>query len=475
MKLQDLLKNVQAHGVAENVEISGITADSRKVKAGNLFIALEGGAYDGHDFVKQAFQKGAAAAVTSKKTEESTISVRDTREAYAAICSNYYKNPEKKLKLIAVVGTNGKTTTAHIIKHILNCGGIKTASIGTLGFRIGEEVKDCGLTTPDPDVLYKSLAEAVQQDVKVVVMEVSAHAIYFKKVSGLRFDIGIFTNISQDHLDFFGDVGRYADVKKSFFNKSNVKFAVINTDDDIGRVIFENTSSLKASYGIKQPSDVFAIDIEQDTHGSKFVVNAFDIICEIDLPLPGIYNIYNTLAAISAALSLKVPIGEIKRAITGLQPPEGRFNVINADKMVIIDYAHTPDGLENLLRAAQMFKKNRIITVFGCGGNRDKAKRPIMGAIAQKYSDLVILTSDNPRFEEPEDIISDIAAGMKKDGYVCEQDRSLAIKLAITLANKEDIIVIAGKGGEDYLDIKGKKIPYSDIEEVKKHLEVKCE
>lgn len=471
MRLADLLKDVCIINGAtrDDIEVTGIATDSKEVKRGDLFIALEGRVYDGHNFIAEAIARGASAVVASKLTIKDSILVKDTRKAYAQICANFYGNPEKKLKLIAVVGTNGKTTTAHILQHIFNYSGIKTATIGTLGFKIGSVTKDCILTTPDPLTLNACLDESVEQGVEVVIMEVSAHAIYFEKVSNLTFDLGIFTNLSQDHLDFFENLQHYKAVKASFFSSNNIKFGIINSDDKLGQQILACPAPLKVSYGIKSPSDVFAIDIEQDREGSWFTLNAFDIISSINLPLPGIYNIYNTLAAITSALALKVPIKSIKLALHSLSPPEGRFNVINTDKMVIIDYAHTPDGLENLLKAALMLKKRRLITVFGCGGNRDKTKRPIMGAISQKYSDLVILTSDNPRLEEPADIIADIASGMQ-EGYISVPDRGEAIKMALALAKEEDIIVIAGKGAEQYLDTKGVKIPYSDMEEVKKHI-----
>ncbi len=469
MKLKDLLKNVADFFTEKEIEITGIAVDSKKVKVGYLYIALAGRVYDGYDFIEEAISNGAVAVIAEKKYNNDTIIVKNTRKAYAQISANFYGNPEKQLKLVAVVGTNGKTTTTHILQHILNFSGIKCATIGTLGFRIGDTVKDCLLTTPDPNVLSACLAECKAQGIQVVIMEVSAHAIFFEKVSALKFDIGLFTNLSQDHLDFFEDLQNYINVKKSFFVSQNVSFSIINADDNLGQQILQATKVLKASYGISSPADVFAMDIEQDVAGSRFTLNAFDMVSDVYLPLPGIYNIYNTLASVAAAIALKVPMDLIKHALCSLTPPDGRFNVINTDKMVIIDYAHTPDGLENLLKAVVMLKKKNLITVFGCGGNRDRAKRPIMGAISQKYSDLVILTSDNPRLEEPADIIADIAVGMQ-EGYISEPDRAEAIKMALTLAKENDIVVIAGKGAECYLDIKGEKIPYSDMEEVKKHM-----
>ncbi len=469
MKLKDLLRNVAAVWTEKDIDITGIAIDSKKVKAGYLYIAQKGRVYDGYNYISEALGNGAAAVLAEKLYDADTILVHDTRRAYAQVSANFYNNPEKRLKLIAVIGTNGKTTTTHILAHILNFSGIKCATIGTLGFRIEGSEKDCLLTTPDPIVLSSCLAECVEKGIQVVIMEVSAHAIYFKKVSALKFDIGLFTNLSQDHLDFFEDLPKYINVKKSFFDRKNVEFSIVNADDKLGQEILKDSSILKASYAIAAPSDVFAIDIEQDRTGSRFTLNAFDIVSEVYLPLPGVYNIYNTLAAIAAAIALAVPIDIIKCALCTLMPPEGRFNVINTDKMVIIDYAHTPDGLENLLKAAAMLKKKKLITVFGCGGNRDSAKRPIMGAISQKYSDLVILTSDNPRLEEPTDIIADIAVGMQ-EGYISEPDRAKAIKMALMLAKEDDIVVIAGKGAERYLDIKGEKIPYSDMDEVHKYL-----
>lgn len=471
MKLDTLLKNVKVINKEkiDNPTVNNVVIDSRKVKNNDLYVALEGENFDGHDFVLEAKERGASAIITSKEVGIDTIVVEDTREALAVISGNYYNNPGEKLIIIGIVGTNGKTTTCHLIEQLLTENNIKTAIIGTLGYKIDNCRCDVSLTTPDPMLLNKCLADAVISNAKAVVMEVSAHSIYYKKVNNLKFNLGVFTNVSQDHLDFFKTMENYIEVKKSFFNRNRVDFSIVNADDKVGQDILKDDNILKVSYGIENPSDIFAIDIKQDIKGSSFIVNAFDIITEINIPLPGRYNIYNILSAVAVALSLKVPIEDITNTLRNIKPVDGRFNVINAGKMVIIDYAHSPDSLDNLLRAVKPLAKKKLITVFGCGGNRDSSKRSIMGSIAEKYSDLVIVTSDNPRFEKPIEIIKDIIQGFNYDKYLCMPDRALAINTALKIADSDDIVVIAGKGSEDYLDINGKKIFYSDKEEVLKY------
>jgi len=452
--------------VSADTEIFGITVNSQRVEFGFAFFAMKDNA-----FALDAIKKGAAVVVTEKFDPSfPCVQVKDIRRVVALACKEFYDDPARDMCVIGVVGTNGKTSTTHIISHILKKSGRKTCLIGTLGCDLDGQKIAGTLTTPDPDDLWALLAEAKKAGVKYIVMEISAHAIHFEKLYGLNVSICVFTNLSRDHLDFFGDMETYKNVKLSFFTEDKVKLAVANSDDETGRAILNGGKVCAIGYGLRQPADVFAIDVEYFPHGTKFVLNALDEIVDIFSPLLGEFNVYNVLAAAAAAKATGLGGKTIKSALVTLPPIEGRFNVIQGDKTVIIDYAHTPDGLEKILRSVAAFAKKRIIAVFGCGGNRDKLKRPIMGRIASENADVVIVTSDNPRFEKPDDIIEEVSLGCKKGCKLTKiTDREEAIRYALSIAEDGDVIVIAGKGGENYLDIQGVKYPYSDKEIVEKY------
>lgn len=470
MKLIELLNGVEIidANVDFNQEITGIVTDSRDAKNNNAYIALQG-KLDGHDFCNEANENGATVAICLKKVDMPCIVVDNTRIAYALMAANFYENAHKKMKVITITGTNGKTTTSYIINAILNENGHKTVVIGTLGAIVcGKKVK-LSLTTPDPMQLHKVLFDAYKMGVEYVIMEASAHAIYYDKLFGIQAEIGVFTNISQDHLDFFNTMEQYSSAKTSYFDTKNMKFGIINTDDSYGRKLFKKNKNFLLSYGIDFPSDVFAMDIVSYDGKTRFIVNVFDEVADITIPLWGRFNIYNTLAAIAVTKSLSVPLDTIRKALIKLKEVEGRFNIIKSDITVIIDYAHTPDGLENLLKSVKTLEGGKTITVFGCGGDRDKTKRPIMGEIAATYSDFCVITSDNPRFEQPMTIINEVENGVvkKSQDYICIKNRQNAIAYAISYAKKGDKVVVAGKGGEDYIDIMGVKLPYSDKKAVK--------
>lgn len=462
-KLSEICKRLRVceTNVSIDYDVTGITTDSRTVEKGNVFVVTEGN----EKYVKDAFNRGAVCVIAEKAYEEPCVKIESLREGLSLACSDFYDNPEKKLKIIGVVGTNGKTSVTHILNEIFKPYK-KTAVIGTLGMFVGDEKIDNPMTTPDPPVLYKVLAKAAEAGVEYVFCEITAHAIFFEKMYGLRCEICVFTNVSRDHLDFFKDMDNYAKIKRSFFCKQNVKIGVINADDENGRKILKESNICSVSYGIDEPSDVFAIDINNEG-GLKFIANAFDDIIYASTRFEGKFNVYNILAAISVARLVGLSPRDIQTRLMMMPSIEGRAESISDRPKVVIDFAHTPDGLSNVLRSLKETAKGRVIAVFGCGGNRDKGKRPIMAKIGTDEADFCVFTSDNPRFENPTDIISDMLSGLDEEDlaehkFVVIENRTEAIDFALNYATDDDCVVVCGKGGEDYMDIKGKKYPYSD-------------
>ena len=474
MILSKLLENLNAENIYGelNLEIENIETDSRCITKNSLFICLTGSDYDGHNFVRQAELYGAVALITEKKlnTSLTQVIVKDTRKAMSILANNFYNRVVDKMTLIGVVGTNGKTTTAHLIGNILNGAGVKCGVIGTLGIFYGEKYFSANLTTPDPLVLHKILFDMYASGYTTVVMEVSAHALYYSKVFGMKFKVGVFTNFTRDHLDFFNDMESYKKAKMQFFEQNYCDYLVVNSDDLLGQEI-SNLDKKIITYGIENPSDVFAIDIKEERDNQKFVINLFDQVYTITMPLLGRFNLYNTLASATATALVGVETSKIISKIKNFTGAKGRMQcVYNNGYSIYIDYAHTPDGLEKVLKALKPNAK-RLICLFGCGGNRDKGKRKEMGTISAKYSDFTILTSDNPRFEEPMEIISDIEKGVLEvnKNYVIVERRAQAIEYAISMAKVGDIILVAGKGSEEYQEVLGIKHPYNDkdtIEEI---------
>lgn len=469
MKLTEVLAGVPlADELGTEVlelEIEGIAFNANECKNGYLFFALNGVERKGTDYVPEAVKAGATVVVSQESISFSVPSVRvvNDRRALAIASANFYGNAHRKLKIIAVTGTNGKTSTCKMISEILRFSGKSVAVFGTLGIFINNRKLGQSLTTPDPTELHRAFEIAYLAGVEYVVMEVSAHALYLEKLYGIKFDIAVFTNLTRDHLDFFGDMESYFKAKRKLFTVSDVGFAVVNSDDAYGRSILESSYLPIATYGIYNPADVFAIDATY-SNGTRCVVNCFDDIFRLDTHFNGEFNVYNALASITVARLLSVETKDIIGAFLSMREADGRFNVIDGGRRVIIDYAHTPDGLENLLKSARPLTAGRLIAVFGCGGNRDHGKRPLMGGIAGKYADFTILTSDNPRYEDPLSIIEEIEAGVVAVGgkYAIVPDRESAVNYAVTLAEKDDVIVLAGKGAEEYIEEKGVKRPYSD-------------
>lgn len=472
MNLENLIKNLEAKVIGEtNLDILDITYNSKKVKKGYLFVCLCGENSDGHDFAKDAERNGAAAILCEKQVQVNIpqIIVSSTRKALSKVFSCFYDNPQNKLKIIGLTGTNGKTTTSFLIKSILEESGKKVGLIGTQGAFIGKQFFQTGLTTPDPQLLFKLLKQMVDFGVEYVVMEVSAHALALDKTEGIVFEVGVLTNLTQDHLDFFETMENYKRAKFKLFEGNKIKSAVLNFDDEFGRKLAETITVPFLSYSLNNPSDVFAAKIGNKNGKNKFIVNILDNVFDVESNLIGEFNIYNSLAAASVAAMLGCSTKQIKNGLEKLLGVEGRLNRFNLSNGVVafIDFAHTPDGIEQALNAIRELKFKQIITVFGCSGNRDKDKRHKMGQIAEKLSDYVVLTTDNPRFENPELILDDIEIGMKKTAHTRFVSREQAIEFALTLAKKGDCVAILGKGAETYQDINGVNVPYSDFEVVK--------
>lgn len=475
MKLENLLYGVeiQKTNADLNAEIKEIKIDSRKVEDGDLFVCLEGVNDDGNnhlceidcDFI----------ALTQKEPESGKyVLVTDARKAYAQVCQNRFLRPMEGMKFIAVVGTNGKTSTAHYIDSVLTFAGVKTGLIGTEGhYILGEKVGQ-SLTTPDPYELNELFFKMRTRGVDVVIAEVSAHAIYLEKLGDLKADVAILTNVSQDHLDYFKDFSNYQSVKMSYFENGNAKTAIINVDDESGRILLSRLEGRKdiktVSYGLYNPADCFAVNVVEDIDGVKFVANLNDEIIDVKSSLFGEFNVYNLLGAMSVARELGIDGETIMHAVRKVKAVKGRFSVLHTEKgTIIVDFAHTPEGLKNLLSTARTITKSRLITLFGCGGERDKTKRAAMGKIASKYSDYIILTSDNPRSEDAFDIIRQIEWGVTIKDVKCIVDRPEAVRFALSEMEEGDTLVLAGKGNENYLEIKGKKIPYSDFDMIARY------
>jgi UDP-N-acetylmuramoyl-L-alanyl-D-glutamate--2,6-diaminopimelate ligase len=476
MQLADLLKNVdfRLSSGSLHTDISGIYYDSRKVRAGSLFVCIAGFKTDGHDYVEQALEKGAVAILGEKQVPVSAnttfILVENSRAVLPILASNYYQNPSQHLRVVGVTGTNGKTTTTHLIKSILEEAGKKTGIMGTLYAKIDDTKKEMGHTTPEAVEIEEFMSLNLSHRASYVVMEVSSHALDLNRVDWIDFNYAILTNITQDHLDYHQTMEKYLEAKKKLFSmisNQNNNSVIINADDAYANEFLGRVQAPSTTYGIKNNADVRATDIKTGLQGSHFTVQYKNQKFSLDINLIGLFNVYNALAAVTFALVEGIGIATIKRALKKVQGVPGRFEQVNCgqDFTVVVDYAHTPDGLENILKTGRAITQNRMITVFGCGGDRDRSKRPIMGKIAASYSDFCVITSDNPRTEDPKDIIRDIVPGLDRvpnSRYAIIIDRKEAIKHALYLAKKGDLVVIAGKGHETYQIIKDQVLDFDD-------------
>lgn len=472
--------------IGEDVLISGIEHDSRKVTTRNLFVCMEGAHVDGHNFIGQATDKGAVAVLTTRKNFEppeniSALIVPNMLDALAVIVPYFYEYPARKMRVIGITGTNGKTTTSYLLREIFTCAGFKVGLIGTIQNFIGEEKFPVRNTTPNVIDLQKFLVEMVAKNVDVVVMEVSSHALAENRVAGVEFDTAIFTNLTQDHLDFHGTMENYLRAKSKLFDmvsrrgRKQNKTAVINVDDEASTEILKHCLCKTTTYGLKSSADLRIVNLDIRAEGMRMQcrntqcgINLF-----LSLHLTGLFNVYNVLAATGAALTENISPEVIKRALENFRSVPGRFERIfsAAPFEVIVDYAHTPDGVKNVLETAAQIATGKIITVIGCGGDRDHKKRPIMGRIAAEFSDVVIATSDNPRTEDPEKILDDLESGIGQGNHERITDRRAAIFRAIELAKAGDIVLILGKGHENYQILNTGKIHFDDKEIAREAIE----
>ena len=461
--------------IGGDVEIGGIEHDSRKVTAKDLFVCMEGAHVDGHNFIPQAVSKGAVALLTMRKNftppeNISALIVPDMLNALAVIVPYFYDYPARAMRVIGVTGTNGKTTTTYLLREIFTCAGLSVGLIGTIQILIGDETFPNPNTTPNVIDLQKILVDMRDKNIQVVVMEVSSHALAENRVAGIEFDTAIFTNLTQDHLDFHGTMTNYLRAKTKLFDmvsrrgRKQNKNAVINVDDVASEEVLKHCLCKKISYGIKNHADLRGVELDIRADGMNLIINPLSLI--LNLHLTGLFNVYNVLAAAGAALAENISPEVIKRALENFRSVPGRFERLFSDAPfeIIVDYAHTPDGVKNVLETAAQIAVGKIITVFGCGGDRDNKKRPIMGKIAEEMSNFVIMTSDNPRTEDPEKILDEIAAGMTEKNYERIADRKAAIFRAIELAKAGDIVLILGKGHEDYQILNTGKIHFDDRE-----------
>lgn len=453
----------------QDIEIQNICADSRKVQPGDLFICTPGLHMDAHDFAPQAVERGAVALLVDHPLDIDVPQavVENVRLAQSYVAAQFYGNPARKMHMIGITGTKGKTTTSFLLKSILEEAGKKVGLIGTVCSMIGDEVLPSKLTTPDPLETQKLLAEMAAVGVEYVVMEVSAHALALDRLAGIRFDVGAFSNFSQDHLDFFEDMDAYFACKMRFFDPAMTDKIVYNVDDDHVARGVRQTGRPALRVGIREGSDVYANDIEISERGSNFLMTWHKHFrVSIALKLAGIFNVYNSLLAAGICISLGIDPETIRRGLEDVRAVPGRIELLETETpyRVILDYAHSPDSLENILKAVRETTKGRMIALFGCGGNRDRAKRPLMGEIAGELADYCILTSDNPRNEDPMEILSAIEEGIRGTGceYVVIENRREAIKYALQFARPSDVVVLAGKGHETYQEIKGVRHPFNE-------------
>ncbi len=462
MILQKLLSNIEHTLLDEaisQIDITGLSCDSRHLRHGDLFLCVKGPRFDGHDHAKDALAKGAAAIVVERDLGlPRQILAANTRQCYAICCANFFDNPAQKLHFIGITGTNGKTTCSYLIKHVLDQAGKKTGLIGTIQNIIGDLVIPAKYTTPDPFQLHTLLARMVEAGCEYVVMEVSSHGLDQHRIDGCHFKVAVFTNLTQDHLDYHQTMESYYLAKRKLFDLCET--AVINVDDEYGRRLLQEVSCAKQSYSIQDDlADYTAHNIQISAQGSSFAFVGRSMISRMKLQMPGAFSVANAMASAVCCLSLGIDLDTVTEGLTSCSGVTGRTEVLGTfgDVTIMRDYAHTPDGLEKVLTAIREFAKGRIVTLFGCAGNRDRTKRPHMAKAAAALSDFVILTSDNPRDEDAQRIIDDAMPGLVDSGkpYIAIVDRFDAIQWALAHSEPGDILLLAGKGHEDYQVLAG--------------------
>ncbi|MGG6314419.1 UDP-N-acetylmuramoyl-L-alanyl-D-glutamate--2,6-diaminopimelate ligase [Paenibacillus macerans] len=472
-----LIKSVQGDDM---LDITDIEIDSRFVKQGCLFVCLPGSVSDGHRYIREAVQAGAVAVFVERDLADppedvTVVRVPDTRRALAIAADYFYGQPTRRLHLIGITGTNGKTTTTHLIEQMMNDHGKKTGLIGTLYMRIGKFIEKTANTTPESLILQRYFHRMLEQDAEYAVVEVSSHALDMGRVRGCRFKTAVLTNVTHDHLDYHQTMDKYSETKSLLFSQlgsgygEEPKFAVLNADDPVSTAYARKTSAQVVTYGIEQTADVFATNIRMHPDGTCLEINTFQGTIPLDLKLLGRFNVYNALAAVCVGLTEGIPLDQIKRSLEAFAGVTGRFEPIYAgqDFTVILDYAHNPDGLENVLKTAKAMTKGKLYCVCGCEGDKDRQKRPIMAKVAAAYADLAVFTSDNTRSEDPQAILKDMLDGLKDEPipngrYTAIADRKEAIALAIAKARRDDCVVVAGRGHETHLIVQGRQIPFDD-------------
>lgn len=480
-----MLLSALAHEAGEEIlelrgdcEIESLSMDSRKKTDHGLFFCIPGARFDAHDYAPQALQNGASALVVAHflPLDVPQVQVKNVRAAMSLMAAAFFGHPDREMKLLGVTGTKGKTTTSFLIKAIMEKAGYKVGLIGTTGNMIGNEYMKSEFTTPEPIDFFRTLRKMRDAGVTVVSMEVSAHALEMKRLAGVRFEAGCYTNLSQDHLDLFGTMEKYFACKKTFFAPEWIDNAAINVDEDTSAEILRDIAVPRSTYGICNNADIFARDIEITENGISFVMKLFALHeYPVKLQLTGMFNVYNALAAAAVGLIMGVQPETITQALAEVKSVPGRAEMLDTHTpyKVILDYSHSPDALENILSAVRQFARGRVISLFGCGGDRDHLKRPIMGEISGRLADYSILTSDNPRTEDPFEILRAVEEGIKPTNgkYVVIENRREAIRHALQIARDGDIIVLAGKGHETYQEIMGVKRPFDEKVVVQELLE----
>ena len=470
MLLSELLKGVNVKNEYIDREISDVTDNTKKVTENCAFVCVSGARFDGHNFAKEVMGNGAVTVIVSKDLGlKEQVLVENTREAYAIMCKNLFGASVDKMTLIGITGTNGKTTTAFIVKDILKEFNIKSGLIGTVKNMVGDKEFHTELTTPDPYDMHKLFKMMEDDGIKYCVMETSSQAFHQMRLAGIHFKVGVFTNLTQDHLDYHGTIEEYKKCKKELFKACDI--AVMNADDEASQFMMDGVSCENISYGVEKKSDIKASNIELLENKVTYRINNE---LNVDFHIPGDFSVYNSLAAIGAVSALGFSLEDTVKAISQAKSVKGRLELVetNTPFGVIIDYAHTPDGLEKAINAVRGFTKGRVITLFGCGGDRDKTKRPKMGRMATELSDIVIITTDNPRTEDPDEIIKEILIGTvgSKAEVITITDRSEAIAEALKIAKQGDTILLAGKGHETYQVIGTERVHYDEREVIKSAL-----
>ena len=482
MKLGELLRSLDRPEIGADLraldaevaalDVTRITYDSRRVVTGSLFVALKGQRVDGLDFAEQAISRGAAAvlaeAAPAKAARVPWLVVKDGRLALALLAAAFYRHPSRELTVVGITGTNGKTTTAYLVNAVFEAAGVRSGLLGTVTYRIGSEDREAARTTPEAPDLQAMLREMVDHGCGACPMEVSSHALSLRRVDGMRFSAGVFMNLTREHLDYHGDMPAYFAAKRRLFEMLPPEApAAINLDDPFGKQLCR-VAARPVTYAINQPADVTPGPLSFSMKGLDFEARTPRGLVHVRSRLIGRPNVYNLLAAVTTCTALDLPFTAIEKGLTSLEGVPGRFQVVSTstdDVVVIVDYAHTDDALRNLLETTRPLAEGRVITVFGCGGERDRTKRPLMGAVAARLSDLVIITSDNPRGEDPMAIIEEIKRGLAPSAteHLVVPDRAAAVQKAVELARPADVILLAGKGHEKYQVIGDRSLAFDDV------------